>query len=241
MKKTSKLMFVLASVFAASGVCQAQTTDLISKPSFSPRANGNSQYPAISANGRFVVFQSDARNLVPSDHNSNADIFLYDYRTGLIEMISLNQSGLPGNSYSFEAEVSGDGRYVVFESDATDLVPNDTNGAIDIFVRDRQAGTTQRASVSTLGVEADRDCYSPTISGDGRFVAFQTKSGNLVAGDTDQNSDVFTHDLQSGVTEMVSLNYFGGQVSGECYNPSLSASGQFIAFDTFEALVLGDV
>jgi Tol biopolymer transport system component len=145
---------------------------------------GSSLSPVISANGRFVAFNSDATNLVPGDTNAEADVFVRDRQKGTTELVSVSSSGAPANLGAglFSAPaISGDGRFVAFISRASNLVPGDTNDSADVFVRDRQAGTTERVAAGG----------SPSISADGRFVAFVSWASNLVPGDRNGRTDVF--------------------------------------------------
>src|SRR5262249_31716922 len=122
-----------------------------------------------------------------------------------------------------------------FESDATNLVPGDTNGARDIFVRDRQAGTTERVSVASDGMEANGGSGSAAVSADGRFVAFDSVASNLVAADTNRVSDGFVHDRRTGATGRVSVAADGTQANrGSRGNllPAISADARFVAFDS---------
>ncbi len=146
---------------------------------------------STSADGRHVTFVSDANNLVPSDTNGKWDIFVYDRITGMTERVSVNSSGIQANGDSYHASISADGRYVAFESSASNLVPGDTNGRMDIFVHDRITGITERVSVDSSGIQANQGCGSPSISADGRYVAFTSWASNLVPGDTNGKCDVF--------------------------------------------------
>jgi Tol biopolymer transport system component len=143
--------------------------------------NNNSFAPFISSDGRFVVFKSDATNLIIGDGNGRRDIFVHERQTGETTRVSVSSSGVEGNNNSggdnndvnsFAPFMSSDGRFVVFESDATNLVAGDGNGRRDIFVHDRQTGATTRVSVSTGGVEGNNNSFAPFISSDGRFVVF---------------------------------------------------------------------
>src|SRR5262249_18468776 len=151
--------------------------------------NGDSGYwgLCIAANGGCVAFSSTASNLVPGDTNQTSDVFVSDRLTGTIERVSVASDGTGANEWSgdFGLCVSADGRYVAFASLASNLVPGDTNGYWDVFVRDRQTGTTERVSVASDGTGADSDSYGGlAISADGRFVAFSSRATNLVPGDT---------------------------------------------------------
>src|SRR5262249_34089008 len=132
-------------------------------------------------------------------------------------------------------------RYIVIQSFATNLVSQDKNGRLDIFVHDRVTGSTECASVDSIGNEANDDCGGGRISADARFVAFSTWASNLVSGDTNNMSDVFVHDRTTGTTELVSVDRRGGPANGESFAPSLSADGRFVAFYSSSSdLVYGD-
>jgi Tol biopolymer transport system component len=135
-----------------------------------------------------------------------------------------------GNDGSRDCAVSDDGRFVVFDSQAGNLVPGDTNGATDVFVRDRVTGTTIRVSVTSDGQEGDRDSKWPDISSDGRFVAFESEAANLTPGDAGDSLEVFVHDMSTGGTEIVSVNDLGDRGVGWSWKPTISADGRFVAF-----------
>jgi Tol biopolymer transport system component len=188
--------------------------------------------PSISADGRFVGFDSGASNLVPGDTNGYEDIFVHDRQTGATERVSVDSSGVQGNSLSQSPSISADGRYVAFWSGASNLVPGDTNGFTDVFVHDRQTGATERVSVDSAGVQGNDGSCCPSISADGRFVAFESLATNLVPGDTNGFTDVFVHDRQTGATERVSVDSSGVQGNLDSYEPSISADGRFVAFSS---------
>src|SRR5262245_29695996 len=139
--------------------------------------------PALSENGRFVAFQSYASNLVPNDGNGCSDVFVRDRQTGETTRVSVSSSGVEGNYYSGEPAISPDGRFVAFVSEATNLVPGDANGVADVFVHDRVTHKTQRVSVSSAGFEANGPSMRPSLSKDGRFIAFASEASNLVGDD----------------------------------------------------------
>src|SRR5207249_8340068 len=122
---------------------------------------------------------------------------------GTTERVSVDSTGTEGNSASTQPSISADGRFVAFASDATNLVPGDTNGAIDVFVHDRLTGTTERVSVDSAGTQGNNSSAEPSISADGRFVAFDSSATNLVPGDTNGAEDVFVHDSHTDTTERV--------------------------------------
>ena len=195
--------------------------------------NGNSYYPSISSAGRYVAFESEATNLVNGDTNGAFDIFIHDRETGKTERVSVRTNGVQGDAGSYLPSISSDGRYVAFESDATNLVNKDTNGVFDIFIHDRETGKTERVSVKTNGVEGDAGSNNPSISSAGRYVAFESYAANLVNGDTNGASDIFIHDRQTGETRRVSVRTNGAQGDGNSYYPSISSDGRYVAFYSY--------
>jgi Tol biopolymer transport system component len=195
-------------------------------------AAGGSGAPAISADGRFVAFASAATNLVDGDANSKSDVFVHDRQTGATERVSVDGHGNEGDGSSTWPAISADGRFVAFESMATNLVSRDFNRDQDIFVHDRQTGATERVSVSSDGKQASSPSDVPSISADGRLVAFVSGANNLVPGDTNRFyfADVFVHDRQTGATERVSVNSAGNQGNDYSGLPAISADGRFVAF-----------
>lgn len=208
--------------------------------------NGGAGFPALSADGRFVSFFSAASNFVPGDTNGQSDVFLWDRETGAVERVSVRSGGGQGQGGGSDSSaLSADGSVVAFASRFTNLVPGDTNGTLDVFVRDRTAGTTERVSVSSTGGEADGPSGTPAISAGGRFIAFSSHATNLVPGDTNGSWDVFVHDRLTARTERVSVSSAGTQQAGVPFLPSpapaISADGRFVAFDSSAAnLVPGD-
>ncbi|GLZ00697.1 hypothetical protein [Actinoplanes sp. NBRC 103695] len=191
----------------------------------------NDPSPAISADGRFVAFTSRAVDLAPGDTNGReADVFVRDMRAGRTTLVSRTPGGTSGNLGSGAPSISADGRYIAFHSGASDLVPGDTNGAVDVFVRDLRRGRTARVGLGPGGVQADRGGGVPDISADGRHVAFASSSTNLVPGDTNATADIFVRDLDAGRTERVSLTADGRQSDSFAYESSISADGSRVAF-----------
>ncbi len=212
----------------------------ISVASDGTQGNCYSTSPRISANGRYVVYDSCSINLVAGDTNNSVDIFLYDRVTRQTELISRASDGSLGNSNSRWPSVSGDGRYVVYASDASNLVAGDTNGTMDIFLRDRVAGTTQRVSVASDGTQGDNASRWPVISADGQSIAFVSYADNFAAGDTNNSGDVFLHDRVSGETTRLSVSTAGLQGVGESNAPSISADGSRVVFVSNASLVPDD-
>jgi Tol biopolymer transport system component len=206
------------------------TTELVSLDSSGAQGNGFSYNPSISVDGRFVAFESHASNLVPGDTNSDWDIFVRDRQSGTTELVSLDSNGVQGNSASLVASISADGSYVAFYSYADNLVQGDTNLKVDVFVRDRLTSTTERVSVSSNGAQGNNVSDTPSISADGRYVAFESLASNLVVGDTNLQGDVFVRDRLTGTTERVSVSSSGLQGNGKSQYPSISADGRYVAF-----------
>ncbi|MEG3908587.1 calcium-binding protein [Microcoleus sp. w2-18bC1] len=220
----------------------ANTTTRVSVDSAGNQGNKYSGEPSISANGRFVAFRSDATNLVPGDTNDNPDIFVRDLLTNTTTRVSVGSAGNQGNNGFGEPSISADGRLVAFSSNATNLVPGDTNNRHDIFVRDTLANTTTRVSVDSAGNQAnDSSVFSPSVSANGRFVAFSSNASNLVPGDSNNSHDIFVRDLLTNTTTRVSVDSAGNQGNNGSFESSISADGQKVAFSSEASnLVPGD-
>jgi Tol biopolymer transport system component len=130
---------------------------------------------------------------VPGDTNRRNDVFVRDRRTGRTERVSVSTGGDQSNDESDDPALSANGRFVAFESLASNLVPGDTNGVEDIFVRDRRTGTTRRVSLGPNGIQGNGASQDAALSATGRFVVFQSEASNLVPGDTNGVEDVFVH------------------------------------------------
>src|SRR6185369_14522481 len=220
---------------------QGPATERVSVADGGAQANADSFNAAVSADGRFVAFESLASNLVASDTNARRDIFVRDRLGSATERVSVATGGGQANGDSFKPSISGDGRFVAFESLATNLVSDDSNGVRDIFVHDRQTGATERVSVSGAGVPGSRDSFNPSLSADGRFVAFESLATNLVGGDGNGRRDIFIRDRQAGATERVSVATGGVEANGDSFHPSVNADGRFVAFESLATnLVAGD-
>jgi Tol biopolymer transport system component len=214
----------------------------ISVDSAGNQGDSSSDTPSISADGRFVAFESSASNLVPGDTNRERDIFVRDTLTNTTTLVSLDSAGNQGNGNAGNPSISADGRFVAFTSDASNFVPGDTNNYADIFVRDTLTNTTTRVSLDSAGNQGNSDSYSASISADGRFVAFTSEASSLVPGDTDKNGDIFVRDRLTNTTTPVSVDSAGNQTFSESNLPSISADGRFVAFESFASnLVPGDI
>ena len=222
---------------------QTGITERVSVNNSGTQTSGSfSSRPSISPDGRFVAFWSAATNLVANDTNNTVDAFVRDRQTGTTERVSVSSSGTQGNQGSGETlSISADGRFVTFVSAATNLVANDTNNTSDVFVRDRQTGTTERVSVNNSGTQANGYTDQSSMSADGRFVAFRSAATNLVPDDTNLGNDVFVRDRQMGITKRVNVDNSGAQ--GFAYHdggPSINSDGRIVAFVSGNNLVADD-
>lgn len=218
----------------------------VSVASNGTEGNDSSVYPSISADGNYVAFSSFATNLVSGDTNNTCpdfpdnnfscpDIFVHSLQTGTTERVSITSNGAQANDASGVLgglSISEDGRYVTFQSWASNLVPNDTNGnrEPDVFVRDRQTNTTTRVSIASDGTQANGRSYFPSISANGRYVAFYSSASNLAANDSNNNDDIFVHDRQTGETVRVSKSSNGQEGNAASQYPDITANGCYVAF-----------
>lgn len=212
------------------------------------QGNGVSDHAAISGDGHVVAFDSVASNLVPGDTNDDFDVFARDVTAGTTTRVSVSTSGAQSNGYSSGASVSGNGRLVAFDSAGTNLVPGDTNGGHDVFVRDLVAGTTKRVSESATGGQADRGADDPVIAAGGGFVAFVSNATDLVPGgghlcgqSAFPCSDVYVKNLSTGGISRVDVSGSGQLSDDHSEAPSISADGRYVAFRSAASnLVPGD-
>jgi len=216
-------------------------TNRVSVSNSGVEANADSTNPAISADGRYIAFQSKASNLVNGDTNNRADIFVHDRLTGTITRESVSSSGIQGNNNSGSPSMSGDGRYLVFWSTASNMVSGDANDKGDVFIRDRQSGETSRISVSSTGVGANDWSSNPSVNVDGRYVVFTSIANNLVDDDTNGFQDIFVHDRKNGETTRVSVSSNGVEGNKVSSSPVISADGRFIAFASASTNLVGEV
>jgi Tol biopolymer transport system component len=188
--------------------------------------------PAISGDGHFVAFMSTSSKLIPDDVNGKADIYVHDRYLATTYRISVSTTGQEANAHCTGTALNNDGRYVVFESDASTLVPLDANGVHDVFLHDQLTQQTTRISVTSEGNEASNASSHATISGDGRCIAFQSLAEDLVDNDANNLCDVFVHDRLTGEVQLVSVTSIGEPANGVCVHPSISADGRFVAFSS---------
>jgi Tol biopolymer transport system component len=224
----------------------------ISRVSVGPlgEAGSRSEASSIDASGLVVVFRSFAASLVYGDRNGKADVFVVDRRSGLPERVNVSSTGAEARAATFRGVISGDGRFVGFRSRAANLVPRDTNHALDTFVHDRWTGATRRISLASDGAEADagsldrstrRNLFMsrPFLSADGRYAAFTSLAPNLVPDDRNGVADVFVHDLLTGTTVRVSVSAAGAEDDGASFVSGISADGSVVAFTSFAGNLVG--
>ena len=246
-------LFIASSSAQNSPQTLVGVTERVSIASDGTQGNSGSYYSSISANGRYVAFSSVSSNLVTGDTNGSNDVFVHDRVTGVTTRVSVASDGTQGNGDSgdYNLSITADGRYVAFISMASNLVVGDTNlcsypklplyNCADVFVHDRVTGETTLVSVASDGTQANNESWHPSISADGRYLAFASVASNLVVGDTNGISDVFVHNQVTGETTRVSVASDGAQAWGPSGEASISVDGRFVAFSSNASnLVVGD-
>lgn len=204
--------------------------ELISEASGGGTGNSGSEQLSISNDGRIVAFRSFASDLVTGDFNNRQDVFVWDGSTESVLRASVNRFGGSADGSSFEPDLSGDGRYVVFSSFATNLVSNDTNGREDVFRHEIGTGTTIRVNLAADGSEVSGNAETPSISNDGRLVAFTDSANGLTGDDIGFQTHVFIKDLDSGVVSIASRATDGTLSDRLSKTPELAGEGRFVAF-----------
>jgi len=211
-------------------------SERISVPASGGQADGASVRAALSADGAQIVFQSEAGNLAPGDVNGLTDIYLSDRSLATTMRVSFGLNGSEPDGACYAPDISADGRWVLFSSAASNLVPNDHNGVVDLFVLDRVTEEMRRVNVSSSGAEADLASGTGAISGDGRFVAYASRATNLASG-ADGRSQIYRSDLQTGQTICLTCGH--GDGTGDSHSPAVSSDGRTIVFVS-EGLMGGD-
>jgi Tol biopolymer transport system component len=199
------------------------------------QANDASYTPSVSADGRWVAFSSDASNLVPGDFNHSRDVFLRDTTTGAIRRVSVSSAGQQGNADSYNPSISGDGRYVVYDSFASNLVPGDTNRQGDVFLYDRDNRSTTRISVRYDGAQTDAQSGFGVISKDGNTIAFESRAAQVIKGVTSPATQLYAYDRAKKTTDLISAAFLGGPAGGGSGALSLSDDGRYVAFSSSSA------
>ncbi len=229
-KSTTKSISSLANGYAqiylknvATGAVRLLTTGTDGKA-----GSAHSAHPRLSRDGKWLVFSSNANNLVSDAISGKGDIYLVEIASGKISLVSGGLGGAAPQGFSSVPEISADGRYIAFTSSAANLAQGDSNNWVDVFVYDRVLGTTQLISKTTAGANGSSPMVS--ISGSGRFVAYATFASNLVSGDGNSSLDIHVHDRELGSTERVSVDSLGALGNSHSAQPSISDDGRFIAF-----------
>lgn len=199
-------------------------------------------YPSISADGRYVAFQSYDPNLAPGNDRGETQIYVKDLQTGAVRLASSDSNGNAANGYSSIAHISADGRYVAFGSYASNLVEGDNNGMTDIFLKDLQTGAITRVTTGMDGGDSNGESSDwGVVSAGGRYVAFESDASNLVAGDNNNENDVFLKDMLTGTVRILSRAADGGGANEDSWVPFMSPDGRYIVFDSEASnLVAGD-
>ncbi len=210
----------------------AGTTTLVSAAVGGRHAHGFSRDGVISADGRYVAFASQATNIIRNDTHLGYDVYVRDLATATSTLVSAASDGTQGDGEASSPSISRNGRFVAFQSEAPNLVPDDTNGTADVFVHDMVSGRTSRISLPSSGGEGNNTSFDPAISTNGRYVAFTSLASNLVAGDTNGTADIFVRDRVSGDITRVSVASGGGQGNVESLDADISARGRFVAFQS---------
>ena len=203
-------------------------------------ATDRSGAPSLSADGRFVAFASAAPNLVPDDRNECEDVFVRDRLARSTMRASLGGDGSEANGPSIDPSISDDGRWVVFQSRATNLTAGDDNEASDVFARDCRDGSTLRVSSTPRGTSGDGDSSAPRIAGGAGACVFASNASDLVAHDTNGSSDVFLFDLVHQTLERVSVAPGGGELDGDSRWPAISGDTRFVSFASRASNVIAD-
>lgn len=228
-------------VFTAPASAGGKPPDRVSLTSAGAQVTRGSRAPDISGDGRHVGFESDAPDLVAGDDNAVTDAFVRDRTTGATARASISGGSAQGNGRSSGASISKDGLTVGFQSMATNLVGGDTNEATDAFAHDGDSGGTDRVSRTAGGSEATGFSSTPSVSADGRYVAFSSLASNLAGDDANSAQDVFLRDNQAGTTALASRTSAGIPGNGSSTNPAVSADGRYVAFASQATnLVSGD-
>lgn len=232
---------LLACSLAVPLGASAQTTTRLSVGSGGTQGDDDSLGPKISADGKFAVYRSYASTLVTGDTNAQVDLFVTELATGTTKRVNVSTAGAQATGLLLGYSISGDGRYVAFSTLASTLVTGDTNGFYDIFLRDTVSNTTTRISTGTGGAQSNGSSIYPSISSNGRYIAYESLATNLVAGDTNAVRDVFVYDTTTATTTRLSVDSAGTQGNALSFGAVISGDGSAVAFYSEATnLVAGD-
>ena len=234
----------VAFLCVSAAPAEAETYSRANTTADGAQSVGPASRGTISDDGTLVAFHSPSGDLVPNDTNGVADVFVKDLTSGSITRVSTDFAGNQANNRSTFAQISPDKKYVVFQSLASNLVPNDTNGKTDIFMKSLITGEISRISVASDGSQANGDSRFPQIgmdsTGQPRYVVFQSDSSNLVSGDSNRSWDVFIRDLQLQTTERISVSSTGGQGNNFSVRPTIGGAGCKIVFHSWATNLVGN-
>lgn len=234
----------LADVFVRDIVINTTTRVSIGTGINGTEGDMGSNRSAISNDGLFVAFDSRASNLVVNDTNGVSDIFLRDVTNNTTTRVSIATgiNGAEADDGSLEHAISDDGNYVAFTSSATNLVNDDLNAKVDVFLRDIANDTTTRISVDSTGIEGNDTSSLPSMNTDVRFISFWSNSSNLVMNDTNGFRDVFVHDRQTGETTRLSVDTDGVEGNGNSGSSkiSISSDGRYVVFASDASNLVSD-
>ncbi|MCA9974265.1 MAG: hypothetical protein KC413_00890, partial [Anaerolineales bacterium] len=204
-------------------------------------ANNHAFTPSMTANGDYVTFISGATNLHPNATNGMFQAFIKERQSGQIVLASVSGTGEAANNNVLNATIAANGRFVVFDSLATNLITGTVNNWIDVFVHDTQLLTTTQVSIAADGSPGNHTSQNPDISADGRYVVYESDASDLVAGDANGSQDIFLYDTVNDTTTLVSKDTSGGGADNASYKPSISADGRYVVYDSYAFdLVAGD-
>lgn len=237
LKKTSLALTLVTLIpfsSLAGPVIQRVSVDTVVGPN--PNPNGESLQGAVSADGRYVAFESSAFDLVTGDTNNARDIFRFDRLTNTTIRVSISSAGAQSNGNSNFADMSDDGRYIVFSSFATNLTGDtDNNGTFDIFMRDTLTNTTtliSKAGGTSAGNAANGLSTKPVLSADGKYIAYESKATDILASDSDAISDIYRYNIQADSTQLVSVNSSGVKGNALSEEAYISDNGNLVAFSS---------
>lgn len=244
MQTRSVLLAMLISIPVVVAPAAAQVAHIMYRATFGYDGTPpmqSTEEPFLSGRGRYIAFSSNASNLVPGDTNNRGDCFVLDQATHLIQRVNITWDGRQSNDHGLQVRTSEDGRYAVFYTWASNMIPDDKNGWPDVFIRDLFTGDVKRVSVASDGSEGDNGAASFDITPDARFISFASHASNMVDDDTNDRIDVFLHDRQTGVTERVSVSSSGDEGNGQSSQNAINADGRYIAFrSTSDNLIEND-